>query len=296
MGREAVLFPATWEEGEWPVLEPVRGAIEVQGRKLPERTLDVPGDGPFNNDPDEYDFPLGEPIPRNLMYWRVPRPGVFSISEEDEGGLRIAPSRGNLTGDLADPVLSGQYGLSFIGRRQTSTLFKFSVEAALEGADDGEIEYGATVFLTQYNHIDLSIVGASHEQCEERCIRLSAESQENSLPPLEETIVPVPDDWSGPINLEIEATSPETYQFSVSAREGETPGFVLGEASSAHVSGGTGPFTGTLLGAFSTCNGGGSGNDCPASSSPVFRRWRYASTSQYITADEAVPADWSAPQ
>jgi beta-xylosidase len=33
IGREAVLFPVTWEEGEWPVMEPVRG--EMTGWPLP---------------------------------------------------------------------------------------------------------------------------------------------------------------------------------------------------------------------------------------------------------------------
>lgn len=76
MGREAVLFPVTWEEGEWPILSPVRG--EMSGPlPLPADRDTVPGDGPFVSDPDVYDFAEGTAIPRNLVYWRVPRDGAF---------------------------------------------------------------------------------------------------------------------------------------------------------------------------------------------------------------------------
>ena len=43
MGRETVLYPVTWEQGEWPVLQPVRG--EMDGWHLPAMNLDIPGEG-----------------------------------------------------------------------------------------------------------------------------------------------------------------------------------------------------------------------------------------------------------
>ena len=79
MGREAVLFPVTWNTGDWPILQPVRG--KMSGWQLPPPTRDLPGDGPFNTDPDVYDFVNGTAIPRNLAYWRVPREGAFTVTE-----------------------------------------------------------------------------------------------------------------------------------------------------------------------------------------------------------------------
>src|SRR5690606_23356841 len=126
MGREAVLFPVTWDEGEWPVLGPVRGA--VSGWPLPPPGRHLPGDGPVNSDPDEYDFGEGTPVPRHFVYWRVPREDTFSVTAD---GLEIAPTRNNLTGVLGPDEtdeLSGRRGLAFVGRRQTHSLFTFAVD------------------------------------------------------------------------------------------------------------------------------------------------------------------------
>jgi beta-xylosidase len=44
LGRETVLYNATWEYGAWPELQhPVRG--EMQGWSLPDIAQSVPGDG-----------------------------------------------------------------------------------------------------------------------------------------------------------------------------------------------------------------------------------------------------------
>ena len=93
MGRESVLFPVTWNTGEWPILEPVKG--KMSGWPLPVPTRDLPGDGPFNSDPDVYDFVVGKKIPRNLIYWRVPRDRVITVTSE---GLQIVPGRNQLSG------------------------------------------------------------------------------------------------------------------------------------------------------------------------------------------------------
>ncbi|EAU31779.1 predicted protein [Aspergillus terreus NIH2624] len=83
MGRETVLFPVTWKEGEWPILEPVRG--EMSGWKLPQpRNKKIPGDG-------------------------------------------------------------------------AHTYFTYSVDVSFTPTTEGE-EAGVTIFLTQYQHIDLGIV------------------------------------------------------------------------------------------------------------------------------------------
>ncbi|KAG9251893.1 glycoside hydrolase family 43 protein, partial [Emericellopsis atlantica] len=279
MGREAVLFPATWQEGEWPVLQPVRG--EMSGWPLPEETRDVPGDGPFNDDPDAYDFNADSAIPKHFVYWRVPREGSFSTTD---AGLEIVPSRNNLTGipfSTTQIELSGQRGLSFIGRRQTHTLFHFSVDVSFSPKEVGQ-EAGVTVFLTQVNHIDIGLVlldsGLS--------LRFRATGTGEAPEP---KIVPVPEDWTdAPVRLHIYAEDPEIYRLAAS--QGCKKPITIGTASSALVSGGNGSFVGSLLGAYATCNGAGSGVECLDGGVPTFQRWRYRPIAQFIAEDEAVPA------
>lgn len=43
MGRETVMSPATWEESEWPIVNPIRGTME--GWPMAERNTDVEGLG-----------------------------------------------------------------------------------------------------------------------------------------------------------------------------------------------------------------------------------------------------------
>ncbi|KAF3058567.1 Xylosidase/arabinosidase [Daldinia childiae] len=291
MGREAVLFPVTWEEGEWPVLQPVRG--KMSGWPLPPTSRDIPGDGPFNSDPDVYDFEEGTTIPRNLVYWRVPRDGAFSVTPK---GLQIVPSRNNLTGipfSLTTPELSGQQGLSFIGRRQTDTLFSFSVDVDFAPRQVGQ-EAGVTIFLTQVNHIDLGVVlvpGISNSTCSEAqtaqvALRFRAEG--TGIPPEPRTIA-VPKDWlDGPIRLHVDAANATHYSLAAAPAADPDARILVGTASAELVSGGNGSFVGSLVGAYATCNGAGVGVECPQGGEAYFTRWRYAGAGQYVSATEVV--------
>jgi hypothetical protein len=257
----------------------------MEGWPLPPESRDVPGDGPFNGDPDKYDFAEGDRLPKHFIHWRVPRPGVFSISD---AGLSIVPSRNNLTGIpfyQEDIALTGQRGLSFVGRRQTHTLFSFSVDVKFNPTSIGQ-EAGITVFLTQVNHIDIGVAlldsGLS--------LRFRAEGTGTRPAPV---TVPVPESWFGkPIRLHITATDPYTYALAASlgcGGRGQT--IELAEASSGLVSGGNGSFVGSLLGAWATCNGAGEGEECPdaESGTATFQRWRYTPVAQFISEDESVP-------
>ncbi|KAI1646280.1 glycoside hydrolase family 43 protein [Daldinia loculata] len=293
MGREAVLFPVTWEEGEWPVLQPVRG--KMTGWALPPTDREIPGDGPFNSDPDAYDFEEGTAIPRNMVYWRVPRDGAFSVTPQ---GLQIVPSRNNLTGtpfSSTTPELSGQQGLSFIGRRQTDTLFSFSVDLTFAPRQVGQ-EAGVTVFLTQVNHIDLGVVllpEISNPTCEEAkttqlALRFRAEG--TGMPPEPRTVV-VPGDWlDGPIRLHIETANATHYRLAAAPAADPDARMLVGAASAGLVSGGNGSFVGSLVGAYATCNGAGVGVEveCPQGGEAYFTRWRYSGAGQYVSATEVV--------
>ncbi|KAK7413581.1 hypothetical protein QQX98_007516 [Neonectria punicea] len=278
MGREAVLFNATWNKGEWPVLQPVRG--RMPGSKLPLENRNVGGRGPFVSDDDNYSFEQETSIPSHLIHHRVPRDGAFAVTKQ---GLEVTPSRNNMTGKLGaelDIELSGQRGLSFIGRRQTHTLFKFHVDLAFSPQEDGQ-EAGVTVFRTQLDHIDLGVVRLSQSQL---AFRLRAEGP-SSVP--ETTIVPVPENWTNePIQLQVEAASATHYELSAAPVGNSEARMIIGTVSAKVVSGGQGSFVGSLVGVFATCNGAGSELDCPGGGKAYFTNWAYNGIAQQITADE----------
>jgi beta-xylosidase len=286
MGREALLFPVTWEKDAWPVLQPVRG--RMSGWELPVRSRDVPGEGPFNGDPDVYDFAkAGEAIPRNLMYWRVPRPGAITTTAK---GLQLIPSRNNVTGSMlaATPELSGQRGMAFVGRRQTDTAFTYSVDLVDFHPKEVGSEAGVTVFLTQLNHADLGVVLLSApDSSKTLALRFRAEAP-GTLPP--ERVMPVPSAWKeGPIRLQVSAPNATHYELSASLASDPLSRILVATAPATIVSGGTGPFTGTLLGVYATCNGAGSGETCPEGGEKAYwQRWRYAGKGQEIATGEFV--------
>lgn len=282
MGRESVLFAATWNEGEWPVLQPVSGNNTAW--PLPTPNPDVPGDGPLNDAADEYAFDVaGAPLPKHFLHWRVPREGVFTTTDD---GLEIAPSRNNLTGiprSEEDVNLTGRRGLSFVGRRQSHSVFDFSVDIDFAPKAVGQ-EAGITVFLTQVNHIDVSVVLVDGED-DEPILAFRSRAEGTTKPPAP-LLVPVPRCWKSPYTLHIQAEDPTSY--TLSASYGSSKPLQLGTASSTLVSGGNGSFVGSLLGAFSTCNGAGEGADCPEGPSPKFLNWKYTPIAQYITEDDWV--------
>ncbi|OQE21891.1 hypothetical protein PENSTE_c011G01928 [Penicillium steckii] len=286
MGRETVLFPVTWEKGQWPILEPVKG--HMTGWTLPPRTRELPGEGPFNDDPDVYDFKSGSDIPRNLVYFRVPREDSFAVTRK---GLRIIPSRGNLTGIPGNDDLSGQKGLGFIGRRQTDTYFTYSVVINFEPKRIGQ-EAGVTVFLTQENHIDLGVVllNSSHKDESPRLyFRLRTEATiVDNLPAVPAPrqpvkIIPIPHSWVGEkIRLQIKTINETHYGFSAMPSTRPQAAIDIGSASAQLVSGGSGTFVGSLVGAYATCNGVGSGSDCTQGGEVYIDRWRYSGHGQVI--------------
>ncbi|KAK3934168.1 glycosyl hydrolase [Diplogelasinospora grovesii] len=190
MGREMVLFPVTWKQGEWPVMGRVRGLMS--GWPLPPLTRDLPGDGAFVKDQDSIDFALASAIPKHLAYWRTPDPTSYVVSPEGHPNtLQLKSSTANLT---ASPSFNGSQGLTLIMRRQTDTLFTYSVDISFN-PQAVEEEAGVTVFLTQPQHIDLGIVllpGSGKYQTPRLHFRFRAISENATLPGT--TITPVPRD------------------------------------------------------------------------------------------------------
>jgi beta-xylosidase len=264
MGRETVLYPVTWNKGEWPILQPVRG--KMSGWKLPAPTRDIPGTGPFNGDPDKYDFKKGSPIPRNLVHWRVPRAGAFKTTEK---GLQVTLGRNNLKGSPGGSG-SGSQAISFIARRQTDSTFEFSVDLSFK-PKAAKQEAGITAFLTQDDTIQLGLVLDGDK------LSLRYNSTESV-----EKITTLPSAWRGKtVRFQIEMPSAAEYVFSAQVGSDKKTRIAMGKASASQLSGRSGTFVGTLIGVYATCNGAGSGLDCPSDTPKAyFDRWRCKGVSQ----------------
>lgn len=305
MGRETVLVPATWEEGEWPVLQPVRGKMRGPLPRENRASLERKGAGAWVGAPDVVDFTPGSTIPLHFLYWRFPKEDTYTVSPRGHSNtLRVKPSFYNLTGG-ADFQPSD--GTSLIMRTQTDTLFTYGVDVTFspEKADE---EAGVTLFLTQDQHVDLGIVLLQTDKDTALSFRLRPTGRGNFKGPLETQIVPVPREWThGPIRLEIQAVSDTEYTFSAAPARSHGQRRVIGSVDSLVVSGDTGRFTGefphpihsgsgmcillnmaewigTLVGAYATSNGG------EGSTPAYFGKWRYKGQGQKIDHDVVVPS------
>ncbi|GJD04296.1 xylosidase : arabinofuranosidase [Colletotrichum higginsianum] len=259
MGRETVLFAVDWKDGEWPFLDVVRGTMTGP---LPPVNKDIPGDGHWIDEPDVVDFTPGSGLPRHFFFWRPPKTSLFAISpQEHPNTLEISPSPVNLS---ATPAFEPKEdGLGFIARKQSATLFN-------------------------YTHIDLGIVNL--QACSGTTfiprfrLRVEASGKPNITVP-EIVVVPVPKEWrSEPIRLSVSAVSDTEYVFGAAPAARPEEYKEIGSASALIVSGGSGPFTGTVVGAYATNNGGQ--GKTPA----YFSRWRYTPVAQKIEQDTVVPA------
>ncbi|TDZ27821.1 Non-reducing end alpha-L-arabinofuranosidase BoGH43A [Colletotrichum spinosum] len=283
MGRETVLFAVTWEEGQWPILDMVRGTMTGP---LPKTNKDIPGNGHWIDEPDVVDFEPGSALPRHFFFWRPPKTSLFAISPAGHPNtFQISPSPVNLS---ATPDFNPeQDGLGFIARKQSATLFNYTVDVDFkpEVADE---EAGITVFLTQVQHIDLGIVNlpacAGESLVPRFRFRVEASGKPNITVP-EEIVIPVPKAWrSEKMRLFASAVSDSEYVFGASPASRPEEYLEIGSASALIVSGGSGPFTGTVIGSYATSNGGE--GKTPA----YFSRWRYTQLAQKIDDDTLIPA------
>ncbi|KAK7418730.1 hypothetical protein QQX98_003748 [Neonectria punicea] len=252
MGRESVLVPVKWEKGEWPVLDMVRGKMSGP---LPERNRNVPGNGHWNRLLSRIKSAEASGL---LAPAQVE--SLFAVSPKGHPNtLRISPSRVNLTADASfEPKKDG---LGFVFRKQSSTIFAYSVDVLFDPTEPDE-EAGITIFLT---------------------FRVEASGKLGEEVPKERTLT-IPKAWLGkPIRLIARASSGSSYVLSAALASASKEEKVLGHASASIVSGGSGPFTGTVLGAYTTSNGGN--GKTPA----FFSRWRYTPLAQEIADGEPIP-------
>lgn len=299
MGREAVLTPVTWNEDDWPVFSQIRGTMT--GWALPSSAHYTAGAGPFNGDPDDIDFPPNSTIPPHFLFNRYPSSSSFVVSPPGyPNKLQITPSPTNLTGilDGSSPNLSGQEGQSFVGRLQEHTFFTFSVDLTFDPQTPDQ-EAGITAFLTQANHISLSIASPRSLPAQQYGPQLSPEFRfsiettgtVNSSIPSSTITFPIPAAWPpGPTRLQIHTTNATEFVFSAFPVANPNARKIIGSASALVVSGGSGPFTGNVLGVYATCNGEvGEGNECAKGGEAYYSRWKYNGAAQQIGYSEWVP-------
>ncbi|KAI0888296.1 glycoside hydrolase family 43 protein [Annulohypoxylon maeteangense] len=281
MGRETVMVPVMWADGEFPVWSPLNG--EMSGWEFPETNLEVDGPGPIITEGDTIDFEPESTLPAHFTHWRFPIPESYTISPPDHPNtLKLNPSKLNLT------ALNGNYagpdGQTFVGRRQQDTLFTYSVD--LDFAPTSlEEEAGVSVFLTQNHHLDLGVVllPANASTASFGNTDLPTNSSElipqlrfrgiSYVPVPDDVIVPIPEAWSDKrLRLEIKAHNMTHYSMSAGPADALSQMRTILDVSNAPVSWG---FSGVILGIYCTSNGY-EGNT-PA----YFSKWRYIPQGQF---------------
>ncbi|KAI1338440.1 glycosyl hydrolase [Xylariaceae sp. FL0016] len=247
MGRETVMVPVKWDEGEFPIWSQVEG--QMTGWAMPPVNTSIDGPGPFINEGDAIDFEPGSKIPAHFTYWRYPIPQSYEVSPPGHPRtLRLRPSRLNLT------ALNGNYagpgGQTFIGRRQQDTLFTYSVHIDFSPTSIEE-EAGVSIFLTQNHHLDLGVVTlpvSSSTRAFPGTNLTTLTNPSQLIPQFRfrgtsyvavpgDVVVPVPEAWVGKeLRLEVRASNATHYTLSVGPAEALSQMRTLLDVSNAPVS------------------------------------------------------------
>ncbi|KAJ3530258.1 hypothetical protein NMY22_g8652 [Coprinellus aureogranulatus] len=252
MVRETVLAPVSWRKGEWPVATQVSGTMShtsTTGTTSPSPpNSGSPNISPTGASPTQPHFTLSPP--------------------ERPNTLRLTPSTLNLTalnGNYAGPT-----GQAFVGRRQSHTLFTYTVDIDFSPTSLEE-EVGVSAFLTQNHHLDLGIVMLpSSSSSSDGPLAPHFRYRGISYVPVPEPIIaPVPAEWVGKtLTLEIKAFNSSHYAFSAGPAGAASLRRTIVTVSNEPVSWG---FTGVLLGVYCTTNGGNGKIDARCA---VFSTWR----------------------
>jgi beta-xylosidase len=260
MGREMVLTNVTWNDGEWPIIEPVVG---TQAGWYLEPSKNISGPNSFVTDPDVVDFEPNSTLPAHFGFWRWPVKGHYTISPPGHfGTLELKPSVASITAGYQNYSAGYDIGnFTLVMRRQTHTLFRFSADIDFAPVVQDE-EVGVTVFLNQVQNINLGIVmlpqQASNSSNSASTSALtphlrflvsglgSTGGKDNSTDNIPSvSIREIPSDWlNTPIRLSIHAENQTHYVLSAASSADPCDVQEMGQAPASIVSGGDGPFTG----------------------------------------------------
>ena len=150
MGRETFLVPVTWNKGLWPEFANVSG--HMNGWSLPLAGLVSKGEGSLVNAPDHIKFAPNSLLPPHLVHWRLPLQGNYAISPRNHPySLRLKSSASNLSGHNRSFI--GPQNQTFLARRQTHTLFTYSVNIDASSLRAEGQEIGVSAFLDQVRNL-----------------------------------------------------------------------------------------------------------------------------------------------
>jgi beta-xylosidase len=285
MGREAVLTPVKWPEGEWPTYQNVSGVmtgdfvlpVDPSPSTIPEQ-----GEGGLSGADDVVDFEPGSRLPSNLFYWRLPVQKNYAISPEGHNNtLKLTSSVLNLTAWDADSTRG--LGQTFLARRQEHTRFRFSVDVEWDGLLTREQnEVGVTALQDQAQHFDIGVAmlkaNGSEDATPHICFR-GISTTTYRLPERFKYVdkkFPMPEALLGQkVRLQVEAVNTTHYAFSagLGGCEEETGMTVYGYTRGNYL---IPYYSGVVVGAYATSNGRfGEG-----AFSTYVSRWRYIGLEQ----------------
>lgn len=217
MGRETVLTPVTWEDGEFPIFAPVQG--EMSGWPISEDSVVWEGDGQLSNADDNFTFPPGSKIPIHFVHWRLPKTRNYQVSPPGHwNALALKSSALNLTAFDADFALGR--GQTFIGRRMAHSLFKYSVDVDWAGSlTKEEMEVGVSIIQDQAQHFDLGVVmlrpDGGQDLRPHLRFRGHSETPYRGRDDVPTRAVQLSEDWTGKtITLQIETVNSTHFEFS----------------------------------------------------------------------------------
>ncbi|KAL5362574.1 glycosyl hydrolase [Aspergillus floccosus] len=241
MGRETVLTPVTWDSGEWPIFQAVSGTESGWGQP-PRPVLVSQGEGPYIRTADDLTFPPNSALPLHLIHWRLPTSDTYRVSPPGyEGSLVLRSSVLNLTS--FDGSSTEGKGQTFIGRRQTDSLFTYTLDINASDLRDEEDEVGVSIVLLSANSTQFPTG-----------LTPFFRFRGMSGAPVPEGLSPFPSYMTidTPITIQIKALNWTHYSFAAGPRDAQhliqTYGFARGEQLSWG-------FTGTLIGPYATTNG-----------------------------------------
>ncbi|KAF5024467.1 hypothetical protein F66182_3407 [Fusarium sp. NRRL 66182] len=256
MGRETVLTPVTWEEGEFPVFTPVSGTMS--GWELPEESLVDQGEGQQNSADDFFTFPRGTDIPMHLVHLRLPKSRNYRVSPpKHPNTLALKSSVLNLTAFDADFALGR--GQTFIGRRMAHSVFSFSVDIDwAESLKKEEMEVGISMFQDQAQHFDLGLVllKSSGKLKPHLRFRGHSETPYRGKKHIPVEPVPLPAEWIGKkLRLEVGTVNSTHFGFraGIAGQKGQPSKMrVFGHCEGTDL---VPYYSGVIVGTYATSNG-----------------------------------------
>ncbi|KAL4787123.1 glycosyl hydrolase [Aspergillus varians] len=257
MGRETVLYPVTWEKGQWPVLSQVKGRISSW--PFPQSSSDKPIPGLPVAASEDIDFVANPEIPSNFIYYGFPD----TSSYEFQNGLCLTPSTtGNTSTGNVTRIL----------RRQSHSLFTYSVDVDWSPSKVGD-ETGVTIFIDPSNHLDLGIVQLPSKNGKGSSTSYLRFQGRGTIGPAPTTLVDFPSAWKGgSVTLEIKAFNATHMSFSAGPAAQDSGLKTITYASSGLIQ----PiFSGASVGVYTTASVSSSHAEA------CFSRWKYEGDRQY---------------